>query len=895
MMMTPLMMTRRKRRLQRRRRRSIWLRPTLLLHPLLTMSPLLRRQIRLRLMSLRLHHHHHWHVVPLLGYLSDPRHLCLFHQRRRSRDFIALTTNHPPSPLISLSPPSAEERLARCLAAPPHPSPPLPPPPSSLHLPPHVPTSLPLPSSPLPPLPASLFIPLPVDRREDTLEAELPPRKRLCLTALTSRYEVGESSTAAPRPAGGHGIDYGFIGTLDAETRRQRAEEVGYGIRDVWVDPRETVEEVAPTTLEGVNDRVTELAAVQEQDTQDIYAVIEDTQDRQTRIFQSVEALIDDRQYHYETARLLDQEALVSREAWAHSMGLSLAVHYELQGYRTHAWMQDHRIDAQDSLIAALTAQVSSLQGHLATALGEIRALQARDQARADAPEGTASTAVGLVFSFLVSDNHNNMPPRRSSATARAAAAARAATAAAAAATPMTAAAVEQLIEARVSAALANHETLRNSTNGHGDGSHNSGTGIRGTTRTPLFHISNCAVENQVKFATCTFVGNALTWWNSHMKAVTQDVAYAMDWKTLKKMMTAKYCPRGEIKKLEIKLWNLKVKGTDIPSYTLCFQELALMCGRMFPEESDEVEKEDAIEFANDQMDQKLITITERQAEQKRKLEYNAGNNQGHQQQNKRQNTGRAYTVGPGEKREYTGSLPLCTKCNYHHKGPCAPRCNKCKKIGHLARDCRSSGPNGNNNNRGNSETTQNAGTCYECGVQGHFKRDCPKLKNKNHGNQGGNGNAPAKVYVVGNAGTNPDSNVVTGTFLLNNRYASILFDTGADRSFVSTTFSSLIDITPTTLDHYYDVELADGKIIGINTIIRGCTLNFLDHPFNINLMPVELGSFDVIVGMDWLAKYHAVIDCAEKIVRIPWGNETLIVHGDGSSRGNRTRLNIIS
>ncbi|GJZ67095.1 putative reverse transcriptase domain-containing protein, partial [Tanacetum coccineum] len=384
------------------------------------------------------------------------------------------------------------------------------------------------------------------------------------------------------------------------------------------------------------------------------------------------------------------------------------------------------------------------------------------------------------------------MPPRRSSATARvAAAAARAVAAAAAAAAPITAVAVEQLIEARVSAALANHETLQNSTNHHGDGSHNSGIGNRGTKRTPLFYISNCAVENQVKFATCTFVGNALTWWNSHMKAVTQDVAYVMDWKTLKKMMTT---------------------------------------------------MEEAIEFANDQMDQKLITITERQAEQKRKLEYNAGNNQGNQQQNKRQNTRRAYTAGPGEKREYTGSLPLCTKCNYHHKGPCAPRCNKCKKIGHLAHDCMSSGPNGNNNNRGNSGTTQNAGICYECGVQGHFKRDYLKLKNKNRGNQGRNGNVPAKVYVVGNAGTNPDSNVVTGTFLLNNRYASILFDTGADRSFVSTTFSSLIDIIPTTLDHYYDVELADGKIIGINTIIRGCTLNFLDHPFNINLMPVELG-----------------------------------------------------
>ncbi|GKE63353.1 putative reverse transcriptase domain-containing protein, partial [Tanacetum coccineum] len=173
--------------------------------------------------------------------------------------------------------------------------------------------------------------------------------------------------------------------------------------------------------------------------------------------------------------------------------------------------------------------------------------------------------------------------------------------------------------------------------------------------------------------------------------------------------------------------------------------------------------------------------------------------------------------------------------------------------------------------------------------------RECLKLKNNNRSNKGGNGNAPVKVYVVGREGINPDSNVVTGTFLVNNRCVSVLFDTGADRSFVSTAFSSQIDITPSTLDHYYDVELADGRIIGLNAIIQGCTLNFLNHLLNIDLMPVELGSFDVIIGMDWLAKYQVVIVCAEKIVRIPWGNETLIVHGDGSDQGNVTRLNIIS
>ncbi|GKE17432.1 putative reverse transcriptase domain-containing protein [Tanacetum coccineum] len=127
---------------------------------------------------------------------------------------------------------------------------------------------------------------------------------------------------------------------------------------------------------------------------------------------------------------------------------------------------------------------------------------------------------------------------------------------------------------------------------------------------------------------------------------------------------------------------------------------------------------------------------------------------------------------------------------------------------------------------------------------------------------------ALTRAYAVGIAGTNPNSNIVTGTFLLNNHYASILFDTGADRSFMSTAFSSLIDIIPTILDHDYDVELADEIVIGVNTIIRGCTLNFLNHLININLMPIEIGSFDVIIGMDWLSKYHAVIVCAEKIVR---------------------------
>ncbi|GJU63308.1 reverse transcriptase domain-containing protein [Tanacetum coccineum] len=175
----------------------------------------------------------------------------------------------------------------------------------------------------------------------------------------------------------------------------------------------------------------------------------------------------------------------------------------------------------------------------------------------------------------------------------------------------------------------------------NGDDNHNSGMGgTEGVIELTqwfermetVFRISNCSVENQIKSATCTLLGSALTWWNSHVKTVGHDVAHVMTWTNLKKKMTDKYCPRGEIKKLEVEMWNLKVKGIDVVSYNQHFQELALMYARMFPKESDKIEKyvgglpdmihrsvmeskpktmQDAIEFATELMDKKIHTFTE--------------------------------------------------------------------------------------------------------------------------------------------------------------------------------------------------------------------------------------------------------------------------------------------
>nr|GFB77793.1 hypothetical protein [Tanacetum cinerariifolium] len=335
-----------------------------------------------------------------------------------------------------------------------------------------------------------------------------------------------------------------------------------------------------------------------------------------------------------------------------------------------------------------------------------------------------------------------------------------------------------------------------------------------------VFHISNCAAENQVKFATCTLHSIALTWWNTHVQTVGHEDAYGMSWKTLMKMMTDKYCPRNEIRKLEMKLWDLKVKGLPDMIY-----------GSVVA--SKQKTMQEAIEIAIELMDKKIRTFAERETTNKRKFENTSRNTQNQQQQsNKRQNTGRVYTVASGEKKQYGGYKPLCAKCNYHHDGPCASKCRNCNKISHFARDCRGAANTNNANNQRGTGLGQKT-ACYEYGVQGHFKRECPMLKNNNnHGNQGGRNNALARVYAVGRVRTDPDANVVMGTFLLNNRYASVLFDTGADKSFVSTTFSTQINIAPSTLDHCYDVKLADGRIIRLNTILRGCTLNLLNHPF---------------------------------------------------------------
>nr|GEU51470.1 hypothetical protein [Tanacetum cinerariifolium] len=320
-----------------------------------------------------------------------------------------------------------------------------------------------------------------------------------------------------------------------------------------------------------------------------------------------------------------------------------------------------------------------------------------------------------------------------------------------------------------------------------------------------VFNISNCPPKYQVKYATCTLQDSALTSWNSHKRTISVDAAYAMKWAGLMKLMTEVYCLRKEIQKMETKLWNLTVKGNDLIAYTQRFHKLILLCTRMVPDEEDRVER--FIRGLSDNIQRNLID------------------------------------ANPGRLQD---AIRIANQLmDKKLQGYAARSAKNKRRMESNPRDNRGQQPPFKRQNT----SAQNVAKAYTTGnneIRGNQTRN--KSRNKTGNNTRGN-KVTEKAYAIGGGGTNPNSNVFAGTFLLKNCYAPMLFDSSADKSFMSTTFTALLDVAPSTLDTSYAIKLADGRVLETNIVLRGCTLGLLGHMFNIDLMPVELGSFDVIIA----------------------------------------------
>ncbi|GJR03323.1 putative reverse transcriptase domain-containing protein [Tanacetum coccineum] len=389
--------------------------------------------------------------------------------------------------------------------------------------------------------------------------------------------------------------------------------------------------------------------------------------------------------------------------------------------------------------------------------------------------------------------------------------------------------------------------------------------------------MSGCGDNQKVKYTAGSFVGKALTWWNSQIRTLGREVVVGMSWDNFKVLMREEFCPSNEMQKLETELWNHAMVGAGHAAYTDRFHELARLVPHLVTLENRRMVAatepstiQKAVQIAGTLTDEALRNGSLKKNLEKRGNEGEPSKDRNGRDDNKRTRTGNAFaTTANPVRREYTGTTPKCTACNYHHspETPCRT-CFNCNRPGHFAKDCRVVPRNVNPINARNPT----ARACYECGSTDHVKAACPRLNQAqrpggNHQNQvvavnggqgrGNNGNqARGRAFMLGAEEARQDPNIMTGTFTLNNHYATTLFDSGVDYSFVSTTFIPLLGIEPSDLGFSYEIEIASGQLVEIDKVIKGCKLEIEGHVFDINLIPFGSGSFDMIIGMDWLSNH---------------------------------------
>ncbi|GJR91283.1 putative reverse transcriptase domain-containing protein, partial [Tanacetum coccineum] len=387
-------------------------------------------------------------------------------------------------------------------------------------------------------------------------------------------------------------------------------------------------------------------------------------------------------------------------------------------------------------------------------------------------------------------------------------------------------------------------------------------------------------------------IGKALTWWNSQVQTRGREAAVGMTWEDFKALMKEEYCPSNEMQKLETDFWSHAMVGAGHAAYTDRFHELARLVPHLVTPETKRIERyiyglatqiyrmvasTKPPTIQNVILKDKVLTDkVVRNGSLKKSGEKIENGREPSKEwnvkgDNKRARTGKVLSIITNPVRnEYMSSAPKCINYNFHHYPETSCHaCTNYKRLGHFAKNCRAGPKMVNPLNTRNPTTGHRA--CYEFGGTDHYKSACPRLNRAqrqggNHPNQalaieGGqgrrnNGNpACGRAFVIGGKEAYQDPNIMTGTFSINKHYATMLFDFGSDYSFVSTTFMPLLYIKPSSLGFSHEIEIANGELVEVNKVIHGCKLEIEGHTFDIDLTLFRHGSFDVIIGMDWLSR----------------------------------------
>ncbi|KAJ9555800.1 hypothetical protein OSB04_010414 [Centaurea solstitialis] len=414
------------------------------------------------------------------------------------------------------------------------------------------------------------------------------------------------------------------------------------------------------------------------------------------------------------------------------------------------------------------------------------------------------------------------------------------------------------------------------------------------------FEASECDSSQRVKFASHLLKGETLTWWNLTRSSLTPEVYARLSWAEFKKKTLEKYCSERAIDKIVDEFRGLKKGNNPISFYAKDFLEKLGMVEHLAPDEKSKIkaysrglpaEIRSAVRISR-------VTTLHEAIEESLRIEddITQARVEGYQAGQKRKFEEAAASARPNKTFQEVrqggnrNEAKWCNRCRSKHFGPCrrdfptSDTCGKCVKRGHLARDC-----------------VVRVAVCYECKEPGHYRDACPKFRKAATGGPSGSvargENTPkvtSRAFQMTAAEARETSDLVSGTFLVNSIPALVLFDTGAERSFVHNTLARKFTMPTTPLSDALVVEVAGGFLVTVRDCFDGCTIELDGEPFSATLIPMNVSSFDVVLGIDWLRAHDANIGCGKKMVTLPApSGELITVYGD-KKKGTYTTISMV-